>query len=131
MTYRVQQKCRLPKWWQMQQIKGISFLCFTLVTGADWMKTQLLNSWALKSFAILHSLFAGPSQGGDFGVFSPPPPMFGRIVNPISTRGADYAHHSTTSPLNFSDLATALHYVSTKNNTSECKYVLMYLTGKQ
>ena len=24
--------------------------------------------------------------------------VFGRTVNPISTRGADYAHHSTTSP---------------------------------
>ena len=36
-------------------------------------------------------------------------PMFGRTVNPISTRGADYARHSTTSPPKFSDLATALH----------------------
>ena len=37
------------------------------------------------------------------------PPVLGRTVNPISTRGADYAHHSTTSPLpGFSDLATAL-----------------------
>jgi hypothetical protein len=26
------------------------------------------------------------------------PPVFGQTVNPISTRGADYAHHSTTSP---------------------------------
>ena len=33
----------------------------------------------------------------------------GRTVNPISTRGADYAHHSTTSPLGFSDIATALY----------------------
>ena len=40
------------------------------------------------------------------------PPMFGRTVNPITTRGADYAHHSTTSPLKLSDLVTALHYVS-------------------
>ena len=42
------------------------------------------------------------------------PPMFGRTVNPISTRGADYARHSTTSPPKFSDLATALnstHYL--------------------
>jgi hypothetical protein len=34
--------------------------------------------------------------------------MFGRTVNPISTRGAYYAHHSTTNPPKFSDLATAL-----------------------
>ena len=44
------------------------------------------------------------------GLGKPPPPaVFGQIVNPISTRGgADYAHHSTTSPPGFSDLATAL-----------------------
>ena len=54
---------------------------------------------------------SGPSQGGDFGGFSPP--MFGRTVNPISTRGADYAQHSTTSPFNFSDLATALKAYAT------------------
>ena len=26
------------------------------------------------------------------------PPIFGQTVNPISTRGTDYAHHSTLSP---------------------------------
>jgi hypothetical protein len=26
------------------------------------------------------------------------PPVFGQSVNPISTRGADYTDHSTTSP---------------------------------
>ena len=34
--------------------------------------------------------------------------VFGKTVNPTSTRGADYAHHSTTSPPGFSHLATAL-----------------------
>ena len=35
----------------------------------------------------------------------------GLSVNPITTRGADYAHHNTTSPTpGFSVLATALHY---------------------
>ena len=38
------------------------------------------------------------------------PPVFGQTVNPISTKGADYAHHSTTSPPGFSDLATALRW---------------------
>ena len=33
-----------------------------------------------------------------------------QTVNPFSTRGTDYAHHSTTSPLGFLDLATALNY---------------------
>ena len=36
------------------------------------------------------------------------PPVFGRTVNPTSTRGADYTHHRTTSPSGFSDLATVL-----------------------
>ena len=48
----------------------------------------------------------GRRKGGTLGASAPP--MFGRTVNPISTRGADFAHHSTTSPLKFSDLATAL-----------------------
>ena len=35
-----------------------------------------------------------------------PPPVFSQTVNPISTRGADNAHHSTTRPLpGFSDLS--------------------------
>ena len=43
------------------------------------------------------------------------PPIFDRSVNPISTGGADYAHHSTTSlPPKFSDLATGLDYVDGK-----------------
>ena len=34
--------------------------------------------------------------------------VFGQTVKPISTRGADYPYHSTTSPPGFSDLATGL-----------------------
>ena len=49
---------------------------------------------------------SGPSQVGGWGDFSPP--VFGQTVNPISTRGADYSHHSNPSPPGFSDLATAL-----------------------
>ena len=36
-------------------------------------------------------------------------PDFGRSVNPISTRGTDYAHLITTGIPGFSDLPTALH----------------------
>ena len=36
------------------------------------------------------------------------PPDFGRSVNPISTRVADYAHHITTGLPGFTDLPTAL-----------------------
>jgi hypothetical protein len=35
------------------------------------------------------------------------PPCFGRLVNPISTRGADYAHHITAGIPGFSDRPTA------------------------
>ena len=38
-------------------------------------------------------------------------PVLGQTVNPISTRGADYTHHSTTSPPGISDLATGLNSV--------------------
>ena len=53
------------------------------------------------------SLEAGPSPAGGLGG-ALAPPVFGQSVNPISTRGANYAHHSTTSPPGFSDLATGL-----------------------
>ena len=49
----------------------------------------------------------GPSQAGGLGGLAPPP-VFGQTVNPISARGADHTHHSTTSPPGFSDLATGL-----------------------
>ena len=45
------------------------------------------------------------------------PPFFGQTVNPISTRGADYPHHSNPSPPGFSDLATGLHMVVQKSVT--------------
>ena len=32
------------------------------------------------------------------------PSVFGRSVNPISTRGVDYAHHITLAPLGFQTL---------------------------
>ena len=45
-------------------------------------------------------------QGG----YLPPPPIFGRSVTPISTRGAGYVHHITTCPPpGFSDPRTVLH----------------------
>ena len=38
------------------------------------------------------------------------PPDSGRSVNPISTRGKDYAHLITTGTPGFSDIPTALSY---------------------
>ena len=40
-------------------------------------------------------------------------PDFGRSINPISTRGTDYAHLITTGTPGFSDLPTALLTVDT------------------
>ena len=37
-------------------------------------------------------------------------PEFGSSVNPITTRGADYAHHITASPPGFENPAAALLY---------------------
>ena len=38
-------------------------------------------------------------------------PEFGSSVNPITTRGADYAHHITASPPRFENPASSLHYL--------------------
>ena len=38
-------------------------------------------------------------------------PEFGSSVNPITTRGADYAHHITASPPGFENPAAALNSV--------------------
>ena len=37
-------------------------------------------------------------------------PEFGSSVNPIATRGADYAHHITTSPPGFENPAASLRF---------------------
>ena len=52
---------------------------------------------------------AGPSQAG--GWWAVATPVFDQTVNPISTSGAYYAHHSNPSPLRFSDLAMDLQYI--------------------
>ena len=40
-------------------------------------------------------------------------PEFGSSVNPITTRGADYAHHITATPPGFENpaLAASLYYI--------------------
>ena len=60
----------------------------------------------LISLYVLHIIVHACRKRGGWGALAPP--VFGRTVNPISTRGADYAHYSTTSLPGFSDLATAL-----------------------
>ena len=46
------------------------------------------------------------------------PPDFGRSVNPISTRGTDYAHLITTGTPGFSDLPAALIKMSKARDES-------------
>ena len=56
----------------------------------------------------------GTGGGGDeAGWGDRLPSDFGKLVNPISTRGVDYAHQITTRPLppGFSELPTALLYL--------------------
>ena len=56
-----------------------------------------------------------PLAGGQGGLH----PEFGSSVNPIPTRGADYAHHITACPPGFENLTAPLHaYV-------HCKYWLV------
>ena len=85
-------------------------------------RTLLLCELRTDSFCFAYSLLrncllwpdqlAGPLQAMGLGGFSfTPPHVFGRTVNPISTRLTDYAHHSITSPPGFSDLATALNSI--------------------
>ena len=43
-------------------------------------------------------------------------PEFGSLVNPITTRGADYAHHITASPPGFENPATAPRNIQKEPN---------------
>ena len=70
---------------------------------------HLERRWPVKLSIKQHSRAVGSKGGGAEGTSASPPPVFGQTVNPISTRGAYYAHPSTTSSPGFSDLATALH----------------------
>ena len=57
----------------------------------------------------LGSLFRAVASGGAGGTEAPPPPVFGRSFNLISTRGAHYPHPQLPAPPpEFSDLATPL-----------------------
>ena len=66
----------------------------------------MATSGIISSFCVLHRAVGV----GGAGLECPPPFQdFSRSVNPISTKGADYAHHITTwPPHEFSDLPTAL-----------------------
>ena len=55
-------------------------------------------------FSFLNSAAASGWAGWDLAQ-----PEFGSSVNPITTRGADYAHHITASPPGFENPVASLH----------------------
>ena len=61
------------------------------------------------------------------------PPKFGRSVNPISTKGADYAHQNTTppSPLRFSYLPPSLPWTIITINAMVRRTAKMNIGKKQ
>ena len=71
------------------------------------------QSIIVKILASLTDPSPGLSQGGGGARGAQAPPVFGRSVNPISTRGGKFSPPSNTSHPGFSDLATAplVHYV--------------------
>ena len=55
------------------------------------------------------------------------PQNLGRSVNPVSTRGADYAHHITTGSSGFQDLPTSLAYNQIYDASKKRNDLLNYL----
>ena len=78
----------------------------THVEGFNGHLTILLHS--LRTYLLIRAVV---SRGGGWGAggLKPPPPQFLAEQLTLSQPGwTDYARHSTTSPLGFSDLATDL-----------------------
>ena len=59
---------------------------------------KFVEIWDSFTLTCLINVRAVASGGGAFAH-----PVFGRTVNPISTKGTDYAHHSTTELGTFSN----------------------------
>ena len=80
------------------------FLIFKLICFLNFLNCakvfvdSSLSILSKKQISLEYIKYRPVASGG--GAHAPPP-VFGRTVNPISTRGADYAHHSTTSPPDF------------------------------
>ena len=73
----------------------------------------------------LYKEVRGVARGGEGAEGARAPPEFGRSVNPIQIRGADYAPHTTSSPPGFKKLSTPLEV----NRKSHFKRLLnTYLT---
>jgi len=83
---------------------GICFVIFTILECYCLMVVG--STYDLISKKEKERSARGVVPGGAGGAMAHPD--FGRSVNPISTRGADYAHLITTGTPGFSDLPTAL-----------------------
>ena len=70
-----------------------TFICFVLYLP-KYLKCFLILEfycYLISIYFLINSAIAGMSQtGGQGGAYAPP--VFGRSVNPISTRGAHYPH---------------------------------------
>ena len=67
------------------------------------LSTKVFIRTALISFTVM------PLAGGLGGLAHP---EFGSSVNPILTRGADYAHHITACPPGFENLTASLTLIN-------------------
>ena len=74
------------------------------VAFSEYMNFNKCACFCTKSKLLSNN--RGVVPGGAGGAMALPD--FGRSVNPISTKGTDYAHLITTGTAGFSDLPTAL-----------------------
>ena len=74
-----------------------------LPTALEWKKRSTSGVFLAKWFHCAHPGLLEPE-----GPRALAPPDFGRLVNPIQTRGADNTHQIITLPSGYSDPPTAL-----------------------
>ena len=74
-----------------------------LIVGQFGTILKLTRKSAILSLTILYS-----AAGSGWAGWALAHPEYGSSVNPITTRGADYAHHITASPPGFEDPAPSL-----------------------
>ena len=75
-----------------------NFDVLSLCTDSHFCSTKLKSGGEICNLGtvcvhIVRPVGAGSAKGAEGAMV---PPDFGRSVNPISTHGADYAHHITT-----------------------------------
>ena len=71
---------------------------------------NLHTGHTLGDFRNISTIYISAAASGGAG-WALAHPEFGSSVNPITTRGADYAQRITASPPGFENLAAALHSV--------------------